>query len=212
MVANNNTLIILFLLLATSLITSIKAKSKTIFLMYETNLILIHLLTNLDETSSPPHLLLRLEGNGSYYLLLREQGNILRPIPNIKTALVFDDLSSALQVNERNLSDPLYRMGTSVPSLEIPSYHASADDRVRFEMEKILVLSPPLYWIKSYVIPTMRNPTLVFWRNKSLVLWPDKNYGQHICFIKFGWLNEQNFTLNEKEINYGIGKGTKVRM
>lgn len=153
-----------------------------------------------------------MEENGSYYLLLREQGNLLRSIQNVKTALVFGDPSSALLVNEGNLSDPSYRMGDPTPSLEIPPQNANPDERIRFEMEKILVLSPPSYWIESHVIPGMRNPTLLLWKNKSLVIWPDKNHGIQHFIIKFGWLNRTEFTLNSEEENYGIGKDTRVRI
>lgn len=141
--------------------------------------------------------LLRSE-KGDYYLLLEEQGNLVRPIPNKETAMELGDIKSAIS----------FRLGNSTPSLKMEV--ENPDEKTRVEMEKILVVAPPDFWVDTHIIRGIRNPSLVFWMNKTLILWPVINYGANTCFIQFCWLNE-NFTIDARAENFGIDANTRIK-
>eukprot|EP01037_Dinobryon_pediforme_P020448 gene20448-21075_t len=101
-----------------------------------------------------------------------------------------------------------FRLGNSTPSLKMEV--ENPDEKTRVEMEKILVVAPPDFWVDTHIIRGIRNPSLVFWMNKTLILWPVINYGANTCFIQFCWLNE-NFTIDARAENFGIDANTRIK-
>jgi hypothetical protein len=74
---------------------------------------------------------------------------------------------------------------TALPSLNM--HISTRDDAMRYEVLKILSLSPPIFWKDTYYLGKMLNPALESWKGRTFFTWRNGMYDSPINFAWFSF-------------------------
>lgn len=115
--------------------------------------------------------------NGGLFLLYPKRGVAARiPDEHTLAGLKLDHIPIS-PVTKAMLSS--FRVeNTTLPSLNIKV--KTRDDFMRYEVLKILSLSPPIFWKDTFYLGKMLNPALETWRGRTLFTWRNGMYDSPI--------------------------------
>ena len=104
------------------------------------------------------------------YAMYWNEDNLMRIIPDhITIQYLGFDIKNLTKLNHKITSEK-YNIGKPVKSLAYKDM--GPDDRVRVKITKILESSNyPTFWLTTYELPLIFNPTFVKWHGKILISW-----------------------------------------
>lgn len=145
--------------------------------------------------------------SGEFYIIYFTTRTI-RQIPHRETLKELNiDIKSLRNVSDSYIKN--YNLQNPIPLLK--KTEVNPDELLRIIVQKSIILQPPIYWIDSYYLPNIFNPSIALWNGHILMCWRSASVrGVQKSFLKFGWLNSTSFQLNSSLSYLGIGSSTKV--
>jgi hypothetical protein len=140
------------------------------------------------------------DDNGTYYLIYTKKG-YSRKIPAEETvmSLGFDPSRVPLATETTFLQYP--HEDKSIQSISWNSSHPEIHTNAL--IERILTLSPPIFWKKTFYLPDMFNPTIQYWLNKTLLVYREQMYDVPIRFEWFSFRRSRE-VIFPKPDDYGL--------
>lgn len=134
---------------------------------------------------------------GEYFLIYPKRGMAAR-VPDMDTLKQLEvDVQQIAVLSPTQLAK--YSMhNNSVPSLQMNV--RTRDDVMRYEILKILALSPPTFWKETFYLGQMLNPTFELWHNKVLFAWRN---GMYDSPMNFAWFSLSKLLASKDTVQLG---------
>jgi predicted GH43/DUF377 family glycosyl hydrolase len=148
------------------------------------------------------------DGNNRYFLIYAKKG-YSKIIPNEGTVKLLGIDPTTVPLANSTIFKQYPHKERFIAEI---TWDSAPDIQTEALLERIFILSPPLFWKKTYYLPDMFNPTIQYWLNKPLLAYRAQMYDSSIEFEWFSFHRDTEFSFHSHKDDYGLRYGSQLKV